>query len=111
MLLVVDDSDLTRKMLCRIMKAQGFDYEEAEDGAVAVEKVFVCLRVCTYPPPFSPFEPPFYPYLAPVEPPIEPRASPPLNFKRSSAISATVHWLTSAMAPAATPSCVRMRPF
>jgi len=39
LLLVVDDSDLTRKMLCRIMKAQGYDYDEAEDGAVAVEKV------------------------------------------------------------------------
>jgi len=39
LLLVVDDSDLTRKMLCRILKAQGYDYEEAEDGAVAVEKV------------------------------------------------------------------------
>jgi len=39
LVLVVDDSDLTRKMLCRIMKAQGYDYDEAEDGAVAVEKV------------------------------------------------------------------------
>jgi CheY-like chemotaxis protein len=39
LLLVVDDSDLTRKMLCRIMKAQGYDCEEAEDGAEAVHKV------------------------------------------------------------------------
>jgi CheY-like chemotaxis protein len=39
LLLVVDDSDLTRKMLCRIMKAQGYDYEEADDGDVAVEMV------------------------------------------------------------------------
>jgi CheY-like chemotaxis protein len=39
LLLVVDDSDLTRKMLCRIMKAQGYDCEEAEDGAEAVHRV------------------------------------------------------------------------
>jgi len=39
LVLVVDDSDLTRKMLCRIMKAQGYDYEEADDGDVAVEMV------------------------------------------------------------------------
>jgi CheY-like chemotaxis protein len=39
LVLVVDDSDLTRKMLCRIMKAQGYDTEEAEDGHIAVEMV------------------------------------------------------------------------
>ena len=44
LVLVVDDSDLTRKMLCRIMKAQGYDYEEAEDGHVAVEKVRQNMR-------------------------------------------------------------------
>ena len=38
-LLVVDDSDLTRKMLCRIVRAQGFDVEEADDGDVAVQMV------------------------------------------------------------------------
>ena len=38
-LLVVDDSDLTRKMLCRMVRAKGFQVDEAEDGAVAVEKV------------------------------------------------------------------------
>jgi len=39
LLLVVDDSEMTRKMLCRIVKVHGYDYEEAEDGAVAVAKV------------------------------------------------------------------------
>lgn len=39
MMLVVDDSDLTRKMLCRIVRAQGFDVEEADDGDVAVQMV------------------------------------------------------------------------
>ena len=38
-LLVVDDSDLTRKMLCRMVRAKGFQVDEAEDGAVAVDKV------------------------------------------------------------------------
>ena len=38
-ILVVDDSDLTRKMLCRIVRAQGFDVEEADDGDVAVQMV------------------------------------------------------------------------
>ena len=37
--LVVDDSDLTRKMLCRIMRSEGYDVEEAVDGLGAVEKV------------------------------------------------------------------------
>ena len=36
----MDDSDLTRKMLCRMMRAHGYDCEEAEDGLVAVE----CVR-------------------------------------------------------------------
>ena len=39
LLLVVDDSEMTRKMLCRIVKVHGYDYDEAEDGAVAVAKV------------------------------------------------------------------------
>ena len=39
LVLVVDDSDLTRKMLCRMMRAHGYDCEEAEDGLVAVDKV------------------------------------------------------------------------
>ena len=38
-LLVVDDSDLTRKMLCRMVRAKGFQVDEAEDGAVAVDKM------------------------------------------------------------------------
>ena len=41
LLLVVDDSDLTRKMLCRIVKAQGYDFHEAEDGQIALDKVRV----------------------------------------------------------------------
>ena len=36
---MVDDSDLTRKMLCRMVRAKGFQVDEAEDGAVAVDKM------------------------------------------------------------------------
>ncbi len=39
LVLVVDDSDLTRKMLCRMMRVHGYDCEEAEDGVQAVERV------------------------------------------------------------------------
>jgi CheY-like chemotaxis protein len=37
--LVVDDSTLNRKMLCKLLKASGYICEEAEDGAVAMAKV------------------------------------------------------------------------
>ena len=39
MVLVVDDSAMNRKMLCKVMKAAGHTCEEAEDGEVAVRKV------------------------------------------------------------------------
>ena len=37
--LVVDDSQLNRKMLVRVMKAEGHESEEAEDGTFAVAKI------------------------------------------------------------------------
>jgi CheY-like chemotaxis protein len=37
--LVVDDSAMSRKMLCKILKAAGHVCEEAEDGLIALEKV------------------------------------------------------------------------
>ena len=37
--LVVDDSSLNRKMLCKLFRTAGYTYEEAEDGIDAVEKV------------------------------------------------------------------------
>ncbi len=37
-LLVVDDSESARSMICRHMEQEQFDYEEAENGAIAVEK-------------------------------------------------------------------------
>jgi CheY-like chemotaxis protein len=37
--LVVDDSPMARKMLLKTLKANGHTCEEAEDGAVAVERV------------------------------------------------------------------------
>ena len=38
-LLVVDDSRLNRKMLCKILKNEGHTTEEAEDGVIAIQKV------------------------------------------------------------------------
>jgi CheY-like chemotaxis protein len=38
-ILVVDDSTMNRKMLCKILKAAGHVCEEAEDGLIALEKV------------------------------------------------------------------------
>ena len=38
-LLVVDDSTLNRKMLCRVLRAMGHVCEEAEDGLIAIEKL------------------------------------------------------------------------
>ena len=38
-LLVVDDSRLNRKMLCKILKNEGHTTEEAEDGLIAIQKV------------------------------------------------------------------------
>ena len=37
--LIVDDSSLNRKMLCRIFKSAGHTCDEADDGLAAVEKV------------------------------------------------------------------------
>ena len=37
--LVVDDSGLNRKMLCRLFRSQGYTCEEADDGLKAVQKV------------------------------------------------------------------------
>jgi CheY-like chemotaxis protein len=38
-ILVVDDSSLNRKMLCRLLRTAGYKCEEANDGQSAVEKV------------------------------------------------------------------------
>ena len=38
-ILVVDDSDLNRKMLCRVLRTSGHHCDEADDGLSAVEKV------------------------------------------------------------------------
>ena len=38
-LLIVDDSESSRAMICHHLRAEQFDYDEAENGAVAVEKV------------------------------------------------------------------------
>ena len=38
-LLIVDDSGLTRKMLCKTMRVAGHECDEAEDGLVALNKV------------------------------------------------------------------------
>jgi CheY-like chemotaxis protein len=37
-LLIVDDSESARSMICRHMEQEQFDYAEAENGAIAVEK-------------------------------------------------------------------------
>ena len=38
-LLVVDDSRLNRKMLCKILRGAGYKCDEAEDGSIALQKV------------------------------------------------------------------------
>jgi signal transduction histidine kinase/CheY-like chemotaxis protein len=38
-ILVVDDSETNRKLLCRILTIKGHDVDSAEDGSVAVDKV------------------------------------------------------------------------
>ena len=38
-LLVVDDSQLNRKMLCKILRGAGYICDEAEDGRIALQKV------------------------------------------------------------------------
>jgi hypothetical protein len=42
-LLIVDDSQLNRKMLVRVMKSLGHVCEEAEDGQQAADKVEACM--------------------------------------------------------------------
>jgi CheY-like chemotaxis protein len=37
--LIVDDSGLNRKMLCRLLRASGYVFDEAEDGLFALDKV------------------------------------------------------------------------
>jgi PleD family two-component response regulator len=38
-ILVVDDSGLNRKMLCRLLRASGYVFDVAEDGLLALNKV------------------------------------------------------------------------
>ena len=38
-LLVVDDSHLNRKMLCKILRGSGHTCDEAEDGLLAIQKI------------------------------------------------------------------------
>ena len=44
-LLVVDDSQLSRKMLCKVLRAAGHYCDEAEDGVGAIDKVRNDARV------------------------------------------------------------------
>jgi CheY-like chemotaxis protein len=38
-MVIVDDSILNRKMLCKLLRAKGHAVEEAEDGLLAIEKI------------------------------------------------------------------------
>jgi CheY-like chemotaxis protein len=38
-MLIVDDSNMNRKMLCKVLRAKGHAVEEAEDGLLAIEKI------------------------------------------------------------------------
>jgi PleD family two-component response regulator len=38
-ILIVDDSCLNRKMLCKLLRASGHVFDEAEDGLLVIEKV------------------------------------------------------------------------
>jgi CheY-like chemotaxis protein len=38
-ILIVDDSGLNRRMLKRILHVSGYDFDEAEDGLIALDKV------------------------------------------------------------------------
>ncbi len=38
-LLIVDDSESSRAMICHHLREEQFEYDEAENGAIAVEKV------------------------------------------------------------------------
>ena len=38
-ILIVDDSNLNRKLLCKVLKSSGYSCEEAADGLCAVDKV------------------------------------------------------------------------
>ena len=42
-ILVVDDSSLNRKMLCRVLRTSGHRCEEAQDGLMAVEKIKIIM--------------------------------------------------------------------
>jgi PleD family two-component response regulator len=43
-LLVVDDSEMNRKMVTRLMNSLGYSCDEAEDGCVAHQKVVEALQ-------------------------------------------------------------------
>jgi CheY-like chemotaxis protein len=44
-ILIVDDSGLNRKMLCRLLRASGYVFDEAEDGLLALNKVKAKMSV------------------------------------------------------------------
>jgi PleD family two-component response regulator len=44
-ILIVDDSGLSRKMLCRLLRTTGCTFDEAEDGLIAVDKVKTKMSV------------------------------------------------------------------
>jgi CheY-like chemotaxis protein len=44
-ILIVDDSRLNRKMLCKVLRCKGHVCDEAEDGLEAVKKVEERMRV------------------------------------------------------------------
>jgi CheY-like chemotaxis protein len=46
-ILIVDDSDLSRKMLSRLLRTSGYAFDEAEDGLIALNKVKEKMSVTT----------------------------------------------------------------
>jgi hypothetical protein len=44
-IMIVDDSGLNRKMLCRLLRSSGYVFDEAEDGLLALDKVKAKMSV------------------------------------------------------------------